>query len=482
MFTRDPLLAWRSRECQEFYAESAPRAAPPGLRFDASSGLFLPPRRGRSTPIKRMRTREDTLDVAHCRLRAADAGALHVPIPKRVNAAFGVPIARGTVQRPGKAFVVEGSRRFIALAIEKSGLSSLGAWFANLAGEGVVVRDWHLCSGEALYFRRKLREVVSRLQQCAACANATGFEVAREIESLAAEGAAGPLSRRPRGAACGYASTFDAAAADGFNFALVRDPVARFVSALSNHGGLGGCWRPEGSRAYHQKGPCPDVLGQLVGTLRRLAHEPCCTGGRLGAKGRCELHLLPPHASIHWQTQSYFRAPTPPARRSAGTCSRGWRRWGPPTTRCSRRWSASSSATGVRGNSSLLHENSKQKKESPPRNTPTSCGGCVPQRGDADSARSTARTLPVSATRPAGVPARGVHAQAERRTGGRSERRSVMLSARISSSNYYRLLALRVVEYGSTLRKLRPIVPTPRPLKFDRDYFRQLTKVQERRR
>ena len=81
-FTRDPLLAWRSRECQEFYAESAPRAAPPGLRFDASSGLFMPPRRGRSTPIKRMRTREDTLDVAHCRLRAADAGALHVPIDK----------------------------------------------------------------------------------------------------------------------------------------------------------------------------------------------------------------------------------------------------------------------------------------------------------------------------------------------------------------------------------------------------------------
>ena len=127
MFTREPLPAWRSRECQEFYAESAPRAAPPGLRFDASSGLFLPPRRGRSTPIKRMRTREDTLDVAHCRLRAADARALHVPIPKRVNAAFGVPIARGTVQRPGKAFVVEGSRRFIALAIEKSGLSSLAA-------------------------------------------------------------------------------------------------------------------------------------------------------------------------------------------------------------------------------------------------------------------------------------------------------------------------------------------------------------------
>ena len=151
------------------FNSAAPRAAPPGLRFDASSGLFLPPRRGRSTPIKRMRTREDTLDVAHCRLRAADVGALHVPIPKRVNAAFGVPIARGTVQRPGKAFVVEGSRRFIALAIEKSGLSSLGAWFANLAGEGVVVRDWHLCSGEALYFRRKLREVVSRLQQCAAC-------------------------------------------------------------------------------------------------------------------------------------------------------------------------------------------------------------------------------------------------------------------------------------------------------------------------
>ena len=363
MFTRDPLLAWRSRECQEFYAESAPRAAPPGLRFDASSGLFLPPRRGRSTPIKRMRTREDTLDVAHCRLRAADVGALHVPIPKRVNAAFGVPIARGTVQRPGKAFVVEGSRRFIALAIEKSGLSSLGAWFANLAGEGVVVRDWHLCSGEALYFRRKLREVVSRLQQCAACANASGFEVAREIESLAAGGAAGPLSRRPRGAACGYASTFDAAVAGGFNFALVRDPVARFLSALSNHGGLGACWRPEGSRAYHQKGPCPDVLGQLVGTLRRLAHEPCCTGGRLGAKGRCELHLLPPHASIHWQTQSYFLSSTDAAgapfrwdmlarMETVGTTDDALQ---PALERIL-------AATGVRGNSSLPHENSKQKK------------------------------------------------------------------------------------------------------------------------
>ena len=145
------------------------------------------------------------------------------------------------------------------------------------------------------------------------------------------------------------------------------------------------------------------MLGQLVGTLRH-SHEPCCTGGRLGANRRCELHLLPPHASIHWQTQSYFLSSTDAAgaplrwdmlarMETVGTADDALQ---PALERIL-------AATGVRGGGSLPHENSKQKKESLPRNTPTSCGGCATSEAMCDPCAIRTDTISAAFRRRAGA-------------------------------------------------------------------------------
>ena len=243
---------WEGRACRNVFAASLDIARP---KFDPASGMLVPDTQARlpRADLKtsggevgvRHVTWEDTLDRRNVSLRPADGRLLDVPRatcqgPKLYCEHSGVPLAVGSLIRPLRGIFDSHNRSLFTVPIEKSGSTSIKSLFG--------------------YQQRHLR----------ACPHTTARQL---FESMA------------NSTACEFAGTYAWQAASE-RFALVRDPITRFLSSLVDHGNL------------HCTKSCASVLEPARRRLREMR------------QGRLEMKLFPPAATIHQYTQSYFLSGT----------------------------------------------------------------------------------------------------------------------------------------------------------------------------
>lgn len=308
MSKQSALSSWNSKACRRLSAHGR-SIVPHGLHFDHYQGVFTssPGEARTSSGIPHRRwTWEDTLQPTHIHLRKSRSGLVFNASLRRYQLArepsdldklseirsshrcrrvwhcdaIGLPPAIATWTRPVKAFVAQSTSQgkvYFALPIEKAGLSTLDAFFSK------VERNPHM----------KVSSWVSQTKR-PACRNATGLQVFAQIEALVREPGK-DMNALDR--ACGLASSF------GVNdrmrrisFSVVRDPVARFLSGYSDHGG---------SVQRSKMG----FSGLIVQSERELVKELAGHAAEL-ASGRLTMALVPPYATIHSLTQSYFLSGT----------------------------------------------------------------------------------------------------------------------------------------------------------------------------
>lgn len=305
--------AWFSEECKLLSGVAQDMAPVPlGLRFDRHRGIFIPSVASEAhTPLTmptRRWTWEDTLNVSRFKLRPhSDAAVFNwsshrlqaIRVPSDLEKlteirsshrcrrqwhcdAMGLPPAIGTVQRPVKAFVVRipaERKMYFALPIEKAGLSSFDEFFRRVALR-LNVNSW------VIQTRR------------AHCRNRTNLQLIEEVEALARWP---PYNAEALDRACGLASSFALQGLEGVRkrttFAVVREPVARFISGFNDHG-----TSVQRARLDVRGSSVTVSSTQLMRELEQHAADL--------AKGRFKVALVPPHASIHFLSQSYFLSGT----------------------------------------------------------------------------------------------------------------------------------------------------------------------------
>ena len=125
------------------------------------------------------------------------------------------PLAIGTTHRPGPIVVWQvGGKKYVGLAVPKSGSTTLVR----------TARESEQLLNASFYLSRAIIE---------ACAHQSYLGIVEDIER-AANGSS--TSDLPFMTGCGHAGTFDLNASEpAFAFAVVRDPITRFISALSPH-------------------------------------------------------------------------------------------------------------------------------------------------------------------------------------------------------------------------------------------------------
>lgn len=320
------LLAWRSQRCRELFATAVPPRVRAGLTFDADHGVYVEPSGSAhaAATVRRLWTVEDMF-VLDSLERKGDAELLYDPrseCASRHCHQLGLPMAWRTVQRPAKGFMIRprrpNARPAFALAIEKSGLGLLSSLFAehrdvrrDEAGyslEKLTDSTWPRLRfwPEGIGWAGDRRSVTAlswvRLLQDAGCMQLSNIEliVAAARAANGSGGGPAPLS------ACGYASSFDVAAKlrpRPFRFALVRNPLHRFISGYNDHGGL--------LRGCASKSSCTgDSLATLVDEYAQHAKRLGALAQGGGDRGAFPVRLTPPHAHVHLQTQSYFLSAT----------------------------------------------------------------------------------------------------------------------------------------------------------------------------
>ena len=125
------------------------------------------------------------------------------------------PMAIATTHRPGPVVVWQvGSEKYVGLLVPKSGSTTLVQ----------TARESERLLNASFYLSRTIID---------ACATQSYVGIVEDIER-AANGA--NTSELPYMTGCGHAGTFDLNASEpAFEFAVVRDPISRFISALSPH-------------------------------------------------------------------------------------------------------------------------------------------------------------------------------------------------------------------------------------------------------
>ena len=218
--------------------------------FSPKTGTFFPPA-GAEMPQQRVLRRltwEDTLtelsldeDDARYGLHA-QRGTWYCR-RRRACDALGLPLAIRTLQRPSKGFVLQRhDHAYFGVVIEKAGLTTLNSLFTGSRMRRLGVRGWK--SPEILFSPR--------------CRNTTNGHLIDEAARVALRASESDARERLGGAgardrplppsqltACGHASSFDLdARIPTLSFAVVRDPLSRFISAHNEVGdrGLSACY------------------------------------------------------------------------------------------------------------------------------------------------------------------------------------------------------------------------------------------------
>ena len=234
-----PRLWWDSHECRHAFDVRIDGHFP---IFNRSSGVMLHDgSRNDVAPATHTRhaTWEDTWTTV--RLRAEDERLLNTPFDRcarRFCQHVGVPVAVRTRVRPVRGFVHAGNRSRFAIPIEKVASSSL----------------------KKVYGYRHLSRCVHKT-------------------------ASALFASMPNSTACGYSGSF------GWRSGLesvivVRNPFARFMSSLNDHGPL----------------VCSNADCRLLRKARQLVSA--------WSRRSIVMKLFPPEASIHMYTQSYFVSAT----------------------------------------------------------------------------------------------------------------------------------------------------------------------------
>jgi hypothetical protein len=306
------LDAWNSAACHRLSSAQGLNAAD-GLAFDAVHGVYVAPTSGQQRPVLRRLTWEDSLNISLLRTRGPKpiktlipGGSIrHATAPGDLEKlgeprhshrcrrkwscdAIGLPAAVGTRQRPAKGFLAKrGARTFFALAIEKCGLTSLDTSLRR----GGSVLSWSSVVREPVCRNTTGRALIEAV---AALASSNGASTS--TPEVVAAAAASNASAHAAYTACGYASTF-ALAESTFRLALVRNPIERFVSAVNDHGATVGVpyLTSDGRRHRETFHAALQRLKNMLYTLDR---------------SRLVVGLVPPHATIHFLSQSYFLSST----------------------------------------------------------------------------------------------------------------------------------------------------------------------------
>lgn len=262
--TRELTMRWK--RCADFGTHTL-RTAQNGLHWSVSRMAFAPPRNERNaTPsrIHRVLTWEDSLanlpirpfylpyqEHFHRLRQPVSMHGIQAPSvlewPSRNGgvcrnmwfcSSWPAPLAIGTTHRPVSAALARGSSprgttRWLALLTPKVGSSSLMHFAHTLSG--FIQNDSEVQTAYTWQHKAVLAT--------SSCSNASYTNIIEEMVETAASGAVRPgilLS------GCGHAATFDLGAENArrrdafddhtFAFALVRDPISRFISALNPHG------------------------------------------------------------------------------------------------------------------------------------------------------------------------------------------------------------------------------------------------------
>ena len=249
----DLVRRWEGRACRNVFAASLDTARP---KFDPASGMLVPEaardlRRTSKTSGSELDeigvrhvTWEDTLDRRNISIRPADGRLLDVPRatcqgPPLYCEHAGVPLSVGSLIRPLRGIFHRQNRSLFTVPIEKSASASTKSLF-----------------GYRLLHR---------------CPHTTARQL---FDSMA------------NSTACDFAGTYAWQAASE-RVALVRDPITRFLSSLSDHAPL-----------------------RCDKNCSRTILEPARIRLRELRQGRFEMRLFPPAATIHQYTQSYFLSGT----------------------------------------------------------------------------------------------------------------------------------------------------------------------------
>ena len=260
----DGVTAWASPRCQHFFP---PLPAAPPARFDLEHGVYSPGTSGPILPSRRVTTFEDSLALSN--LRHEQQGEYS---SQAVRGGCGIapPLALRTAARPVKVWWLPcptGPPGFCGAApfIEKSGSTTLNSLLVRRANAS----DGH-CSCAPLD--------ESKLYLARAMVN-------------------GSLKGRCMAGSFRYAS---ASRAGSYKFAIVRDPLDRFVSG----------WADKGEKLGFPITLCNNATTLCDDSLTALRAHTAALTGRTPNSYRVANILGNGPKAVHFYTQSYFLSAT----------------------------------------------------------------------------------------------------------------------------------------------------------------------------
>ena len=281
----------------------------PGLVYSRTHNVYLSPWSVDSPQTghgrKRSLTWEDTINVTS-RNTSFSAGAPDEVLDFRrgrgacahVCHYLPIPLSIGTAQRPVRGFMVrlgQAGLRYFAVGIEKCASSTLSAFFSEFWAALNATSPW---SKETM----------------AHCTNMSYSAIAAEVANATSPESTVTNSTEPSG--CGHAASFDLRrSTPTFSFAVVREPVGRFITALDPHAGK----LPTQSQnlpsfvesLFRQSEAMMRVMNNPVtGSHHDHYRDSIIDAGRTTTPVRHPTDSYTFDGNAHFRTQSYFLAGT----------------------------------------------------------------------------------------------------------------------------------------------------------------------------
>ena len=283
--TTDVAALWASARCQRFFGALPP--APPA-QFHLADGVYLPDAPGPIVMARRTATFEDTLNrssLDHDAWQQAEYSQTLASVLQSHATPISPPLAIRTAVRPVKAWWLpcedNAHAAFCAVSpfIEKSASTTLESVFTKADGHCLLPKQH-----------------ASPSSLCEALVpNGTMLDL---VHLMVADS-----RKRPRGRCC-ISGTFDQSESEQvglYRFAMVREPLGRFLSGIHSHGSLSMC---DGNSSSPKRRVCDNTVQVIRAHAARVAGQT--------PKSYPVVNLWDSRISksVHWYTQSYFLSAT----------------------------------------------------------------------------------------------------------------------------------------------------------------------------